>query len=418
MNGGAGRRVAATWAAWMTAPAFLIPAQRVLVLQDGWPKPFMGYSVGDPYAMRRFSDSLRQLMENGLDATGGVPIFPCPRRMKYELQTVVDESIYIGAKLVLETEGLRKRIMLAPKKGSPALPYSAWSAGQREFTPLLLGLYWLMPPAKTSRRGSLSTVIIEEPEMGLHPRAIIGFGLLMLELLYRGYRVVLSTHSPVILDIVWAIRELRQVPERRAMKALDQLFGLEHPSWVIKYVLRAALEKEYRTYFFDRRPRGVVTLDISSLDPGDTDQNVAGWGGLSGFSGRTAEIVGAAITRGRARPRASEAVRRKCKSSRSNNRCRCTDTPQRRGTHRRRYFPARTSHDTRGPPSAHREGQDWSSSDGYMLRHRRETHRARRVGGGRVWRTQPAHRAHCRAQHQGPAQPANRQCRQSSSPKQ
>ncbi|HKQ71105.1 MAG TPA: hypothetical protein VJT73_17285, partial [Polyangiaceae bacterium] len=56
------------------ATVFLIPAQRVVVLQDGWPKPFMGYSVGDPYCMRRFSDSLRQLMENGLGS--GDTIFP------------------------------------------------------------------------------------------------------------------------------------------------------------------------------------------------------------------------------------------------------------------------------------------------------------------------------------------------------
>jgi hypothetical protein len=275
---------------------FLIPAQRVLVLQDGWPKPFMGYSVGDPYCMRRFSDSLRFLMEKGLGSAEEDPIFPRPRRMKGELQDVVDEAIYIGAKLVLETEGLRKRIMLAPRKGAPALPYSAWSAGQREFTPLLLGLYWLMPPAKTPRRGSLETVIIEEPEMGLHPKAIVSFGLLVLELLQRDYRVILSTHSPVILDLVWAIRELRQVTPKRALKALAKIFCLEHPSWQIQRILESAMTKEYKTYFFDRRPRGVVTRDISSLDPGDADDDIAGWGGLSGFSGRIAQIVGEAIS--------------------------------------------------------------------------------------------------------------------------
>jgi hypothetical protein len=275
---------------------FLIPAQRVLVLQDGWPKPFMGYSVGDPYSMRRFSDSLRLLMENGLGSTEKEPIFPRPRRMKGELQDVVDEAIYIGAKLVLETEGLRKKIMLAPKKGAHVLPYSAWSAGQREFTPLLLGLYWLMPPAKTARRGTLKTVIIEEPEMGLHPKAIVSFGLLVLELLSRGYRVILSTHSPVILDLVWAIRELRHVGPKRAVKALAEIFCLEHPSWQIQRILDSAMVREYKTYFFDRRPRGVVTRDISSLDPGDADEDIAGWGGLSGFSGRIAQIVGDAIS--------------------------------------------------------------------------------------------------------------------------
>jgi hypothetical protein len=235
-------------------------------------------------------------MENGMGSTDEEPIFPRPRRMKGELQDVVDEAIYIGGKLVLETEGLRKKIMLAPKKGAPALPYSAWSAGQREFTPLLLGLYWLMPPAKTPRRGSLETVIIEEPEMGLHPKAIVSFGLLVLELLQRGYRVILSTHSPVILDLVWAIRELRQVDSKRALKALAEIFCLEHPSWQIQRILESAMAKEYKTYFFDRRPRGVVTRDISSLDPGDADDDIAGWGGLSGFSGRIAQIVGEAIS--------------------------------------------------------------------------------------------------------------------------
>jgi hypothetical protein len=275
---------------------FLIPAQRVLVLQDGWPKPFMGYSVGDPYAMRRFSDSLRLLMENGLGATDGEAIFPRERRLKGELQTVLDEAIYVGAKLVTQTEGLRKRIMLTPRRGAPALPYNAWSAGQREFTPLLLGLYWLLPAAKTPRRGSLLSVIIEEPEMGLHPKAIVSFGLLALELLSRGYQVILSTHSPVILDLVWAIRELKGVPKKSAIKALVEIFELAHPSLQIKQILAGALTKEYRTYFFDRKRSGVVTRDISSLDPGDPDSDVSGWGGLSGFSGRIAQIVGEALS--------------------------------------------------------------------------------------------------------------------------
>ena len=273
---------------------FLIPAQRVVVLQDGWPKPFMGYSAGDPYCMRRFSDSLRQLMETGIGS--GEPIFPQTRRLKAELKTLVDESIYIGAKLRLELDGMRKRIVLAPQDGGGSLPYSAWSAGQREFTPLLLGLYWLMPSAKVSRRADLNTVVIEEPEMGLHPQAIVTFGLMVLELLEREYRVVISTHSPVILDLVWALRQLKELRPKQAVRALQQIFGLVRLSPQITTVLSAALKKNYRVYFFDRKPEGVVTRDISSLDPGDPDKGVAGWGGLSGFSGHIADIVGDSIS--------------------------------------------------------------------------------------------------------------------------
>ena len=42
---------------------FFIPAQRVLTLRDGWPRPFTDYSAGDPFAVREFSEKLRGLVE-------------------------------------------------------------------------------------------------------------------------------------------------------------------------------------------------------------------------------------------------------------------------------------------------------------------------------------------------------------------
>ncbi|MEZ4301720.1 MAG: AAA family ATPase [Polyangiaceae bacterium] len=272
---------------------FLIPAQRVLVLQDGWPRPFLGYSAGDPYSMRRFSDALRLVIEQGFDSEE--TLFPQPRRLKAELRHHIDHAIYVGGKLKLETEGMRKRIMLAPSDAS-SLPYSAWSAGQREFTPLLLGLYWLMPSAKISTRGKLSTVVIEEPEMGLHPQAIVSFGLLVLELLHRGYRVILSTHSPLVLDLVWAIEQLKAVSTKTAVATLTEIFRIGGASPQIRQMFQSALMKSYRTYFFERQDGAVVTRDISSLDPGADDEAVSGWGGLSGLSGKIAQAVGEAIS--------------------------------------------------------------------------------------------------------------------------
>lgn len=274
---------------------FLIPAQRVLTLQTGWPQPFMAYSVGDPYSTRHFSDVLRLQMEQGLGASA--PIFPHGRRLKAELKRLIDDAIYIGAKLELDVDGMQKRVVLTREGDGASLPFLAWSAGQREFTPLLLGLYWLLPSAKTARRGALETVIIEEPEMGLHPQAIVSFCLLMLELLARGYRVIVSTHSPVILDVVWALRELREVREKAALEALRTIFDLPITSEPVRALLETALQKDYRTYYFDRTADGVIAKDISSLDPGDDDLRISGWGGLSGFSGRLAEAVGAALTR-------------------------------------------------------------------------------------------------------------------------
>ncbi|MDI1443621.1 AAA family ATPase [Polyangium sp. 6x1] len=272
----------------------LIPAQRVLVLQDGWPKPFMAYASGDPYAIRNFSETLRRFMEQVLGHQGA--LFPHPTRLEAGLHSVVDASIYVGSTLELEREGMRKRVMLKPPGSGAALPYSAWSAGQREFTPLLLGLYRLMP-SSNARRTFVHTVIIEEPEMGLHPQAIISFGLLVLDLLARGYRVILSTHSPVILDLVWALRELSSVKSKVGVEALCRVFSIASPTKPLKAVLTSALQKDYRTYYFHRTDTGVITEDISTLDPGSDDPAVAGWGGLSGFSGRIAQIVGEAVSR-------------------------------------------------------------------------------------------------------------------------
>jgi len=272
---------------------FLIPAQRALVLQDGWPKPFMGYSPGDPYCMRDFSESLRRLMEQGLGS--GKAIFPQAGRLKSQLRRLVDEGIYIGAELQLHTEGPRKQIVLCPHGSKAPLPYSAWSAGQREFTPLLMGMYWLMPSTKVKRKGHVRTVIIEEPEMGLHPQAIVSFCLLMLELLWREYHVILSTHSPVVLDVIWALKELAQLEEALAIQCLKKIFGVAVLGPPIREVFASALKKDYRVHFFDRTDDEVEVRDISSLDPGDDDEHVSGWGGLSGFSGRIADIVGDAL---------------------------------------------------------------------------------------------------------------------------
>src|SRR5438552_3917286 len=90
------------------------------------------------------------------------------------------------------------------------LSYMTWTAGQREFVPMLLGLYYLLPAGGSPKRPATRWVVIEEPEMGLHPKAIMSVMLLVLDLLDRGYRVVLSTHSPLVVDVVWALRVFQE----------------------------------------------------------------------------------------------------------------------------------------------------------------------------------------------------------------
>jgi hypothetical protein len=166
---------------------FFIPAQRVLALRDGWPRPFTDYTPGDPFAVREFSEKLRILVEQEFGASGD--LFPQERRLKREFRELLQKHVFSDFHLKVDKFRSQKRLVLGTGPGSESLPYMVWSAGQREFVTLLLGFYWLMPSTKVSMRGNIRWVVLEELEMGLHPRAISVVLLLVFELVARGYRV-------------------------------------------------------------------------------------------------------------------------------------------------------------------------------------------------------------------------------------
>jgi predicted ATPase len=268
---------------------FFIPAQRVMTLRDGLTRPFTDYRSGDPFTVREFSEKLHQLVQN--EFTQGAALFPQPRRLKSTFRDRIDQHIFGGFGLKSDTEKYQRRIVLSPPGGGEGLPYLVWSAGQREFVPLLLGLYWLMPPAAVSTRDDLKWVVIEEPEMGLHPNAISVTLTLVMELLHRGYRVCLSTHSPHVLDVMWAL----QVIKKHGGTAKDVLDLLDLPSDpTTRPIASHALEKDYRAYFFSRSG---AARDISDLRPDADDQAEAGWGGLTDFSGHVGDVVSKVIAR-------------------------------------------------------------------------------------------------------------------------
>jgi hypothetical protein len=264
--------------------AFYIPAQRVITMENGWPRPFQSYRPQDPYVVREFSEQFRMMMEKEFSPGGS--LFPQTKRLKKEYRDRLQEQIFGNYELKIDTHGAQKRLMLSPESQKAGIPYMAWSSGQREFTPLLLGLYWLLPPARISKRDSLEWVIIEEIEMGLHPSAISAVMLIVMELLSRGYKVCLSTHSPHVLDIIWALGIMRR-KETNADKLLD-LFGCGKKSQT-RQMAENALKKEVRVYFFDGAK--VKVRDISTLDPASQEKAEAGWGGLTEFSGHVSDIV-------------------------------------------------------------------------------------------------------------------------------
>ena len=269
---------------------FFIPAQRVMSLRDGATRPFTDYRSGDPFVLREFSEKLHQLVQNEFGRTRG--LFPQKNRLNDALRRPLEKHIFGGFELETDPSQLQRRIVLKRRSGPP-LPYLVWSAGQREFVPLLLGFYWLLPPAKTPRRGALEWVVIEEPEMGLHPNGISAVLNLVVELISRKYRVCISTHSPHVLDIVWALRFFQE-SGGRPRDVLD-LLGLRSTPRTLQ-LANAALESVPRVYYFTRD--GSVQ-DISGLDPAADDLGEAGWGGLTEFSGAVGDIVAGVAERKR-----------------------------------------------------------------------------------------------------------------------
>jgi len=268
---------------------FYIPAQRVLTMPNGWPRSFREYASGDPYIVKAFSERIRVLLEQGFSSSRSDVLFPQTGRLKGILRNAVRDAIFHDFALVLDTSTPRLRLVL--RHGDIKLPFMVWSAGQREFVPLLTGLYWLLPPTKTTRRGQVKWVVIEEPEAGLHPRAISTVMLLVLELMHRGYRVALSTHSPQVLDVVWAVQRISETTADHRL--LLKAFSTPASPKMLE-VAKSAFGKQYRTYFFGQD--GIVR-DISGLDPGAESDVEAGWGGLSEFSGRMADAVSEAVVR-------------------------------------------------------------------------------------------------------------------------
>lgn len=130
--------------------------------------------------------------------------------------------------------------------------------------------------------------------MGLHPKAISAFLLLVLELQWRGYRVVLTTHSPLVLAAAWMLRRLGETGAR--WQLVCDAFDVPTKARArLKPVADKALELDIRVHHLAFDKGSIRSKDISTLDPGNDDDDISGWGGLLGFSSRFGEVVRQAV---------------------------------------------------------------------------------------------------------------------------
>ena len=264
---------------------FLIPAQRVVTLKDGWPRAFTDYSASEPYVIKEFSEQLRLLMEADLGSGKGA-IFPQEGRMNKTIREAIGKTIFGKGEIKLDRSGFRKRIVL--DVAGTQLPFMVWSTGQREFAPLLLGLYRMMSTGKSQKKNGIVCVVIEEPEMGLHSSAITTVLTVLLELMRRGYKVIVSTHSAQVLELVWAVQYLLKADAEpiELLKVLDLKKNTYSNS-----LAESVFGKTYKTYYFSQENQIVKVKDISALDAEDPDEAISDFGGLTTFSTRAADVV-------------------------------------------------------------------------------------------------------------------------------
>ncbi len=269
---------------------YYIPAQRVVTMPEGWPQPYRSYTPRVPFALKNFSELIRLHLE-GLDV--GETLFPIAEKIKKPILKIFDKTIFHRASISLNASHGQNEVRLnVDGDENRAISYMAWSTGQREFLPLLLGYYQLLENARMYK-----TVIIEEPEMGLHPMGIFAVMALVLDILSRGYKVVISTHSSNVLDIVWAMKAIKRqrIDESQKIGLIAKLFDLTADDEEICDMFGKALGLTFKTHCFYYENGSVLAKDISSLDPWDEDEIVAGWGGLAAYSGRVSDVVAEAV---------------------------------------------------------------------------------------------------------------------------
>lgn len=245
---------------------FYIPAQRSLAVSEGRIKISDDF-INSPYLLVKFSQYLQEYVKKN--------------QTEILKDTIKDYDFFKAAKINMRRNAGSPRLEMTID--NQVIPYMAWSTGQRELASLLMAVDYL---EKYTNR---TYAIIEEPELGLHPRAIIEFMFTVLKLMKNGVKVIISTHSSTPLDFVWAMNRLKH-KGAESYSALAEMFDFKIKE---KDFFNGLFDKDIKVYYFapDKKTRKVHSKDISSLDVESEDEDVSNWGGMSLSADRAGSIV-------------------------------------------------------------------------------------------------------------------------------
>ena len=270
---------------------FYIPAQRVLTIENGWPKSFDSYASFDPYVVKKFSEDLRKFLEyNRKDFIKFI------KEKNNFIYKMIKQKVLTGIFLNISKKEAKKRLVLSLKNSE--LPFMVWSSGQREFIPMLIGFLNIISRYKSNVKrfngynpsDLKEMIIIEEPEMGLHPKALETVLIMILYLIYLDYKVIISTHSADVLELIWALKNIKEsnIENNRKINLLNKLFELNTKEF--NKIWKKILKKNFKTYYFEPIEENVFIRDISNLDPFG-DKAISEWGGLISFSTKVSDIL-------------------------------------------------------------------------------------------------------------------------------
>jgi predicted ATPase len=114
-----------------------------------------------------------------------------------------------------ETSELRKELLFQPKENTK-LEMPIFSSMVKELAPLVLCLRYLVETNEL--------LIIDEPEMNLHPAAQVEIAEFLAMLVNAGLHVLITTHSPYIVD---HLANLMQAAKHEDPDSIKEMFYLE-----------------------------------------------------------------------------------------------------------------------------------------------------------------------------------------------
>jgi len=263
---------------------FYIPAHRALLIQSGWPLVFRNHSPDTPFVAREFATNLIELLE---DRDSEHVLVPPPTRLRQEVRERLDNTLFHGGHVIAGSTELGRKELRLQHGEKTSFRLMEWTTGQREVVPLVLGMSWALPAGAIRQRAGLKWLVVEEPELGLHPDGTVAVMAMLLEAARRGYRLVVSTHAEAVLEILWVMSRLRGRPG--GPTRLCRVLGIRETQGMKEYAAQLLKLKAAITYLDYAKDGKVTSTDITDLDPASETLAESEWGGLLKYASRAAE---------------------------------------------------------------------------------------------------------------------------------